>query len=138
MSPEGTPELGYEVGVAIIPVPATGAVDARSTAPPGFEETAGMRGRHAGDPRSRVGALGQDAVRIATEELAKQVAVTAQRFAETLEREAVTNPDPGHLGVESVEVSFGVTLTGGVQAFFTAQGESSAQVTITLTRRRTS
>lgn len=138
MSSDETPAIGYEVGVAIIPVLTAGGVDQKSIAPPGYEDTLGMRGRHATESRSRVVALGGEAVRVATEELAKQVAVTARRFAETLEQEAVTSPAPGRLGVESVEISFGVTLTGGVQALFTAQGESSAQVTISLSRRPTS
>jgi len=34
-----------------------------------------------------------------------------------------------------VQVAFGITLSGGVQAVFTSTVESSAQVTITLARR---
>ena len=47
----------------------------------------------------------------------------------------MTAPESGKLGLESVEVSFGITLSAGVQALFTAQAESSAQVSITLVRR---
>jgi hypothetical protein len=39
------------------------------------------------------------------------------------------------MAVESIEVSFGVTLAAGVQAMFTAQAESSVQVTVTLSPR---
>jgi hypothetical protein len=134
-SSEGKPTVSYQVGVAIIPVPAVAGALPESTL--GYDEAAGMRGRHATDPRSRIAAVGEEAARIATEELAKQVAVTAQRFAAALDSDAVAHPGPGELGVESVEVTFGVTLTGGVQALFTAQAESSAQVTITLSRRPT-
>lgn len=137
MSGDGGSEVAYEVAVAVIDVPATAEVAARTTTPPGFDEALGLRGRHIADARSRVVALGDEAARIATEQLAKQVGVAAQRFAEVLEQQPVTHPGPGELGVESVQVSFGVTLTGGVQALFTAQAESSAQVTITLTRRPT-
>lgn len=37
-------------------------------------------------------------------------------------------------GLDSVEVQYGVTLSAGLQTVFTAQAESSVQVTITLTR----
>jgi hypothetical protein len=46
----------------------------------------------------------------------------------------VAPPAEGALGLDSVEVSFGITLAAGVQALFTTQAESSAMVTITLSR----
>jgi hypothetical protein len=78
---------------------------------------------------------GGDAARVATEAIAAQIGLAAQRIAAAIEAQAVAAPQPGKLGLESVEVSFGITLTGGVQALFTAQAESSAHVNIILTRR---
>lgn len=128
------PVAGYEVAVAVIGLPVVAGVDADAL-PSGYEEAFGARGRHATETRSRIAAVGDEAVRVATEELARQVGVTARRFAEVLDNEPVSDPAPGDFGVESVQVTFGVTLSGGVQALFTAQAESSAQVTLTLSRR---
>jgi hypothetical protein len=74
-------------------------------------------------------------VQVATEALAAQIATAAQHIATSIEQQPIASPSPGHLGLDSIEVSFGVTLTGGVQWLFTAQAESSAQVTLTLTRQ---
>jgi hypothetical protein len=78
---------------------------------------------------------GDAAVKAATEAIASQIGVTAQRIATSIDAQTLAEVDAGKLGVDSVEVSFGVTLSGGVQALFTAQAESSAQVTVALTRR---
>jgi hypothetical protein len=125
----------FGVGVAVH-VPATGASDG-GEAVPGYDEAAGRRGwgRPVADRVAVVVEKGEDAVRAATEAIAAQIGVTAQRIAASIEQQAVSHPAPGRLGLESVEISFGVTLTGGVQALFTAEAESSAQVTITLTRQ---
>jgi hypothetical protein len=77
---------------------------------------------------------GGEAVRVATEAIAGQIGLAAERIAAAVEARAVA-PEPGKLSLDSVEVSFGITLTAGVQAMFTAQAESSAQVTIILARR---
>lgn len=74
-------------------------------------------------------------MRHATDALARQISRAARRIGEAVASDVAHGPEPGGLGVESVQVSFGITLTGGVQAMFTAQTESSAQVSITLTRR---
>jgi Trypsin-co-occurring domain 1 len=79
--------------------------------------------------------MGDAAVKAATEAIANQIGITAQRIATSIDAQTLAKADPGKLGVDSVEVSFGVTLSGGVQALFTAQAESSAQVTVALTRR---
>jgi hypothetical protein len=129
----GTRSFG--VGVALH-VPATGGPDG-GEAVPGYDEAEGRRGwgRPVADRVTVVIEKGEDAVRAATEAIAAQIGVTAQQIAVSIEQQAISHPAPGRLGLESVEVSFGVTLTGGVQALFTAEAESSAQVTITLARR---
>ena len=128
----------FGVAVAVVPTdgdPAgSGARDDEDAdALPGYDEAAGLRLpiRRASD---RVLIKGEEAVRAATEAIAGQIGLAAQRVAAAVEAQAVTAPLPGDLGVESVEVSFGITLTGGVQALFTARAESSAQVSITLAR----
>ena len=130
----------FEVGVAILPgagnLPASGRLgDRRDQGLAGYDEALGLKssGRNAGD---RLVLTGSEAVRAATEAMADQIGLAAQRIAEVLEVRAEAVPRPGALGLDSVEVSFGVTLSAGVQAMFTAQAESSLQVTITLSRRQ--
>ena len=77
---------------------------------------------------------GEDILREATEALAEQIGATARRIADAIGRQEEASAKPGTFGLDSVEVAFGVTLTGGVQTLFTAQAESSVQVTITLSR----
>ena len=86
------------------------------------------------DRTSELIVKGDAAVKAATEALAKQIGLTAQRIAEEIGSQTITPSPSGRLGIESVEASFGVTLTGGVQALFTAQAESSALVTVKFTR----
>jgi hypothetical protein len=91
--------------------------------------------RQVADLSHAVVVKGGEAVRIATEAIAGQIGLAAVRIAAAIEAQAVASPQPGELGLESVEVSFGITLTAGVQALFTAEAESSAHVNITLTRQ---
>jgi hypothetical protein len=131
----------YEVAIAIAPaawaaqgIPSPAEAD--DSARPGFDDTSGFRsgGRHAA-ARSSLLAKGDAAVKLATEAIARQIGLAAQRIAETIDAQAMTPQAAGILSLESVEVSFGVTLTVGVEALFTAKSESSAEVTIILSRR---
>jgi hypothetical protein len=70
---------------------------------------------------------GEEAVQTATDAIARQVVLLAARISRVIESEAVA----GVAGLESVQLSFGITLTAGVQALFTAQSTSSVQVTLT-------
>jgi hypothetical protein len=101
---------------------------------PGFDQTAGFRsqGRQA---RDFLLEKGDEAVRIATDSIARQIGLAAQRIAVAIDAQASTQTLPDSLCLESVEVSFGVTLSTGVEALFTTMSESSAQVTIVLSRR---
>ena len=128
----------FEVGVALV-VPREGPTgpggrDSQDGGDlPGYDEASWLsKGRHATD---RVVEKGGEAVRAATEAVAGQIGLAAQRIATAIEAQAIAAPGPGKLGLESVEVSFGITLAAGVQALFTAQAESSAQVNIVLARR---
>jgi hypothetical protein len=129
--------LTFEVGVAI-----HGPLDGTSTdggpAVPGYDEASGERrgaGRHISGRRPVVVEKGEEAVRVATEAIAGQIATAAGRIAASIEQHPIASPPPGHFGLDEVEVTFGITLTGGVQALFTAQTESSAQVTLRMSRR---
>lgn len=133
----------FDVGVAVLPL--REAVPApRTERPPrsdssiaGFEETKGGLGRHSAEKVPFLIEKGEDAVRAATESIAGQIGLAAQRMAISIGDQMAASPSAdGALDLESVSISFGVTLTAGVQALFTAQGESSAQVTVTLTRRQ--
>ena len=133
-------EGSFEVGVAIMAADEVWAGDSngeRGGALPGYDEASGLKvhGRHAADRRPAVVVKGREAVRVATEAIAGQIGLAAERIASAIEAQVVADPQPGKLGLESVDVSFGITLTAGVQTLFTAQGESSALVTITLARR---
>ena len=126
----------YEVGVAIIPV-ASAHEDETSTAVygiPGFDETLGWS-RTESERRPVLVVKGEEAVRAATQVIANQIGLTAQRITAAIEAQIDGTADEGSLALTSVQVSFGVTLSTGLQAMFTAQAESSAQVTITLSRQ---
>jgi hypothetical protein len=131
----------FEVGVAVVTTDETAAGPGnrearRGGALPGYDEASGLKlfGRHSADG-SAVVVKGGEAVRVATEAIAAQIGLAAERIAAAIEAQAVAAAEPGKLGLESVDVSFGITLTAGVQALFTAQAASSAQVNITLVRR---
>jgi hypothetical protein len=125
----GDPAAGkanYEVGVAVVSTDSSQERELGSV--PGYEDLRGT-GR---------GALlikkGEQFVNDATEALASQIARSADQIAKAINEQIPPISRPGHMDLESLEVSFGVTLTTGVQALFTAQGDSSVVVTITLRR----
>ena len=74
---------------------------------------------------------GEKAVEAATDAIAKQIGISAKRIALAIGAQ-MGSSSPGDLGLESVEVSFGITLAAGIQAMFTTQSESKVQVTITI------
>ena len=126
----------YEVGVAIVAAgQASDDDNGRRDALPGYDDSWG-RTAHQPDGTRRVVLVekGDQAVRAATEAIANQISLAAQRIATTIEKQDWSAPGPDTFGLESVQIAFGVTLTAGIQTIFTAQAESSAQVTITLSR----
>lgn len=140
-STTGAPGFGpYEVGIAIMPLDDTQLVrpDEREKQGigriPGYDEAWGRSRDHGPGLRPALIEKGEEAVRAATEAIAGQIGMTAQRIVRVIADEAVSAPAAGELGLESVQVSFGVTLTAGVQALFTAQAGSSVLVTLTLSR----
>jgi hypothetical protein len=132
---------GFEVAVAFVPLVESG--DGRPAARqeyaeeslPGISDASGWRSR--GQPhaqRTTVLEKGEDVLQRATEALAGQIGLTAQRIADAIGRQETSPPAIGAFELDTVEVSFGITLSAGVQTVFTAQGQSSVQVTISLTR----
>jgi hypothetical protein len=125
----------FDIGVAIVPSE-QGSPDGAGTVP-GYTDTLG-RGRL--NPAAAAPYLiekGEEAVRSATEAVAAQIGLAARRIAAAV-GEQLAQPPAGAAGaydLGSVTVAFGITLSAGVQAMFTAQAQSSVQVTITLTPR---
>lgn len=142
MSGEDIARAGsYDVGVAIVPVIESAAVtpdDGHQTtggSVPGYDDVLGRR-KALERPAAQI-ERGDAAVRAATEAIASQIGITAQRIAEAVDQE-VAPPSGQNLAIEEVEVTFGISLAAGVQALFTAQAQSSAQVTIRLSRQAAS
>jgi hypothetical protein len=126
---------GYDVGVAIAAIDLTGVVapDHRYQRPasaiPGYEDARGGRRGAA------IVEKGEKAVNAAIDAMAGQIGRTAERIANNISRQVAATSASAEMCLESVEISFGITLTAGMQTMFTLQSESSAQVTITLVRK---
>ena len=117
----------YDVGVAITPLAGASQGDRGGTAGvPGYEQLIG--GRRTAILIER----GEHAVAAATDALAGQIAVSASRIAHAIGDKLTQDPPPSSMELEAIQICFGVTFGVGVQAMFTAQADSSAQVTITL------
>jgi hypothetical protein len=133
-----SPAKGYDVGVAIVPIWQDLGAQRSAEQPtaaggiPGYDETAGRGRSHSTDRGALFIERGEEAVRAATEAIAAQIGLATQRIASEIGGQIVPSSVAGSLDLESINVSFGVTLSTGVQALFTAQAESSVQVTITL------
>jgi hypothetical protein len=132
----------FSVGVMVRPVGPTmpaATPDVGSDGPSGFSEAAGGRGRHAANGRGPVAELGERVVRAAADAVASQVAIFTDQVRASLERQRATTTPPGDLDLDGVELTFGITLVGGVgpgiSALIKAEGESTFEVTITLSRR---
>lgn len=125
----------YEVAVAVVRIDQNiKEGDQQTRGIPGYDESWGRSsGAHAAG-RSILLEKGENAVRAATEAIASQIGIAARRIAESIEKQSWPPTQSGALGLQTVEITFGVTLAAGIQALFTAQAGSSAQVTITLSR----
>jgi hypothetical protein len=98
---------------------------------PAFDETRGGTDRLERQARAILD-KGEQAVAAATDAVAAQIGATVARIAKAVEQQTALSLNPATSSVESVEVSFGITLTMGLTTVFTAQGESSVQVTVSL------
>jgi len=80
-------------------------------------------------------------VRAAVAAVTGQISLIAAEVSRQLEGAGLVEPAPGQLGVDTVEVTFGVTLTAGsgkaIEAVLAVEGEAAVQVTVSLTRRPT-
>lgn len=116
----------FEVGVYVHPAAGGDETDAV----PGYDNASGRWGERG----QRAVVRGREAVRAAVDAVGSGVGQAAEQLVDAVARQLP--PDvPGELGVDTIQVSFGVTLAGGVQALFTAQSQSSATVTVTMSRR---
>jgi len=140
LDPNTSEEKAYDVGVAIVPLynsSDSGRVNERERGAdgiPGYDDALGRRRLDSTDQRGPLIERGAEAVRIATTAIVDQIGLATRRISAALEEQIPPSSPPGSFGLESVDISFGITLTAGVQAMFTAQAESSVQVTLTLSR----
>ena len=126
---------GYEVGVAVTPLGRELAGPTDSTEKRELDEVPGYENLRGGKRTVVLFEKGEQFVNAAMEALATQIAKSADHIARVINEQVSSQPCPGYMELDSVDVAFGVTFSAGIQAVFTAQGESSAQVTITLRRR---
>lgn len=135
MSEVGGSEPGYQVGVLL----RRDAVDDRPGSYDGYDEAVGGLRRRMAATGGNLAELGEGAVRAVARAVGSQVGIVAEQVAASLEQRDIAQAGPGKLGLDTVELTFGVTLTAGVgsavNAFVTAEGETSFQVTISLSRR---
>jgi hypothetical protein len=131
----------FDVGVAILPLgasvpaPRTESGQAADSAIPGYDEVLGRGRLHSAEKAPFLIEKGEEAVRAATEAIAIQIGLATHRMATAIGEQLASPPAVGACDLESVSVCFGVTLAAGIQAMFTAQAESSVQVSITLRPR---
>jgi hypothetical protein len=95
---------------------------------PGYVET---RGGRVSSPRNILVQKGEEAVVAATNAIASQIGSTAARIANVIDERTKPVLSDG-VGIDSIEVAFGITLAAGLTTVFTAQAQSSVVVTITL------
>jgi hypothetical protein len=129
-SPDGLRTVGPDTSAEAT------AAGAPSGGIPGVDDASWSLRREPRAPGSRpvLVQMGEGIVRDATDALAAQIGATAIRIADAIGQQEREPGKPGTFGLDTVEVAFGVTLTGGLQTLFTLQAESSVQVTITLSR----
>ena len=70
--------------------------------------------------------------------MSSQSSLVAAEMSRRLDSAGLVEPAAGQLGVETAEVSFGVTLPAGagkaIEAVLTIQGGATVQVTVSLAR----
>jgi hypothetical protein len=146
MSEVGGSEPGYQVGVLLrrdvvgdrpAGLPGEAEPD-RASGLDGYDEAMGLP-RRVVATGEKLAELGEGAVRAVARAVAAQVGLVAEQVAASLEQQDIAGAGPGRLGLDTVELTFGVTLTAGagsaVNAFVTAEGETSFEVKISLSRR---
>lgn len=131
----------FDIGIAVVPLresvpaPRTESRPVADGGIPGYEEALGRGRPHVAERAPFLIEKGEEAVRAATAAIATEIGRATQRIATAIGDQVALSSTAGPFDLESVNLSFGITLAAGVQAMFTAQAESSVQVTITLSRR---
>lgn len=104
----------------------------------GYAQAWGERGRHVASDRSRIAIIGEDVLRSAAEAIGHQVSavvegVVAGVFATGRSSSPTT---PSTVSIQELEIKFGVKAVVGagkaIEAFLTASGESTVEVTLKL------
>jgi Trypsin-co-occurring domain 1 len=126
--------VGYEIAVALAPSHQLAHSDTirehreqgdTGGTVAGFEDVKGRGGSAA------LLAKGEAALQAATEALARQIAATACRLGGAVSEQVRLRPESAAC-LDEVTVTFGITLSAGLQTVFTTQAESSVQVTVSL------
>ena len=108
---------------------------------PGYAPAFGNRGRRrTAEQDNRVAQLGQDVLRAAAEAIGREINLVVGGVISGLEQRVdgthAAAVGDASLGIEEVALKFGVKATLGVgkaiEAFFTASGEATVEVTLTL------
>jgi len=128
-----TPEV--HVGVELF-------ADQAGEKPDEGEEYAPAHGRHRasqqGGRLARVTEIGQDTLNASARLVGRQVGMVVRETLAGMDRAELAEATAAGLRASSVQLSFGVKLTGGagkaIEAFVTAGGEASVQVVVTLDR----
>jgi len=132
MTPHGQP---YDVAIAVVPIDELRS-DAEAehdsgAAIPGYADTRGTK-TAVPSRRALLVQKGEEAVVAATDAIAGQIGNAAVRIAKAIEARTEPVLRDGAINIDAVEVSFGITLVSGLTTIFTAQAQSSAVVSITL------
>jgi hypothetical protein len=131
--------LAYRLGVRLRDQQGEEGKDTHSE-PGSFAEASGRWGRRVAIGQSQVRELGEAALRATADAIGAQVGTVAERIAASLEQRSITHASAGQIGLESVELTFGLVLTAGagkvVEAFLTAESETSAEVRIVMSRTK--
>lgn len=125
----------YDIAVALMPADgllatASDGEEQPDSTVPGFEDAFGTKGSE-----RRSGVLierGEEAVLAASDAIARQIGTAAARIAMAIEDKTEPMLNAENINMESIEITFGIALSAGVTTVFTAQGESSVEVTLRL------
>jgi len=118
----------FEIGIAVVPLresvpaPRTESRTVADNGIPGYEEALGRGRLQAPERAPFLIEKGEEAVRAATAAIATEIGRATQRIAMAIGDEVALSSTAGPFDLESVSVSFGITLVAGVQAMFTVQG----------------
>jgi len=122
----------YEVAVALAPADRLAGPVGGSDRYLAEQTVAGFEDLTGTSRRLSLLEKGEEALCDASDALARRAAIVAARMADAVSTEIQSTNISADTALEAIEVSFGITLSAGLQTVFTTQAESSVQVTVTL------